>query len=100
MWAVGEFGELYEVSGLPLIRIEKLKEIGNHFETEEEAEKAVEKLKAWKRLREARLKFTNFAYELDETTSNTIAYHLTIIADGMAYENFTDDLALLFGGEE
>ena len=28
------------------------KEVGNYFETEEEAEKAVEKLKAWKRLKD------------------------------------------------
>ena len=28
------------------------KEIGNYFETKEEAEKAVEKLKAWKRLKQ------------------------------------------------
>ena len=32
------------------------KEIGNYFETEEEAEKAVEKLKAWKRLRDKGIK--------------------------------------------
>lgn len=30
----------------------QLQEIGNYFETEEEAEKAVEKLKAWKRLKD------------------------------------------------
>jgi len=30
----------------------KNKEIGNYFETKEEAEKAVEKLKAWKRLKD------------------------------------------------
>ena len=57
MWAVGEFGELYEVSGLALNRIEELKEIGNCFESEEEAEKAVEKLKAWKRLRDKGFQF-------------------------------------------
>lgn len=34
-----------------------LKEIGNYFETKEEAEQAVEKLKAWKRLRKAGFKF-------------------------------------------
>lgn len=34
------------------------KEIGNYFETKEEAEKAVEKLKAWKRLKDKGLYFT------------------------------------------
>lgn len=34
------------------IHIEDCKEIGNYFETKEEAKQAVEKLKAWKRLRD------------------------------------------------
>ena len=33
------------------------KQIGNYFETKEEAEKAVEKLKAWKRLKDAGVTF-------------------------------------------
>lgn len=35
----------------------RFKEIGNYFETEEEAEKAVEKLKAWKRLKDTGVSF-------------------------------------------
>lgn len=35
----------------------KIKQIGNYFETKEEAEKAVEKLKAWKRLKDKRFGF-------------------------------------------
>lgn len=38
--------------------IERLKAIGNYFETEEEAEKAVEKLKAFKRLKDKGFRFT------------------------------------------
>lgn len=37
--------------------IEKLKAIGNYFESKEEAEKAVEKLKAWKRLKDKGFRF-------------------------------------------
>ena len=38
--------------------VAKLKQIGNYFETKEEAEKAVEKLKAWKLLKdECKIKF-------------------------------------------
>lgn len=33
------------------------KDIGNYFETKEEAEKAVEKLKAWKRLKDSGISF-------------------------------------------
>lgn len=36
---------------------DKLKEIGNYFDTLEEAEKAVEKLKAWKRLKDNGISF-------------------------------------------
>lgn len=36
------------------------KTIGNYFETREEAEKAVEKLKAWKRLKDSGLKFKDW----------------------------------------
>ena len=38
--------------------IEKLKAIGNYFETKEEAELAVRKLKAWKRLKDKGFRFT------------------------------------------
>ena len=38
-------------------------QIGNYFETKEEAEKAVEKIKAWKRLKDKGFKFTgNLSY--------------------------------------
>lgn len=36
------------------------KEIGNYFETKEEAEQAVEKLKAWKRLKDKGFELTGF----------------------------------------
>lgn len=70
------------------------KEIGNYFETREEAEKAVDKLKAWKRLKKCGLRF----WDLDTV-------HLKI---GYSFENYTKedipqlkkDLALIFGGEE
>ena len=37
--------------------INELKDTGNYFETKEDAEKAVEKLKAWKRLRDSGISF-------------------------------------------
>ena len=37
--------------------VKVMREIGNYFETREEAEKAVEKLKAWKRLKDYNVKF-------------------------------------------
>lgn len=66
------------------------KSIGNYFETKEEAEKAVGKLKAWKRLRDNGFKFK--AYQLQELKNKFWIDH--------GYTEIEDDLGLLFGGEE
>ena len=75
------------------------KEIGNYFETEEEAEKAVEKLKAWKRLKDDGLKIRE--YELNGGTDRNGCFTgdicLTLDISKPVYE---DILQLLFGGEE
>ena len=47
---VKSFVDLYEWQ-------DKMKQIGNYFETKEEAERAVEKLKAWKRLKDNGVSF-------------------------------------------
>lgn len=69
---------------------ERQKEIGNYFETEGEAKKAVEKLKAWKRLKDNGFKFT--AYQLQELNIKFFLDH--------GYTKMGDDLDLLFGEEE
>ncbi len=73
-------------------------EIGNYFETKEEAEKAVEKLKAWKRLKDNGLVIKRWCF--------TPATHI-ITGNFLEIEGFipeivknTKDLDLLFGGEE
>lgn len=58
--------------------------------SEEEAEKAVEKLKAWKRLREKGFKF-------EWWTSQHDGNHIEFYIDEMEWD---EDLDLLFGGEE
>ena len=75
------------------------KAIGNYFETEEEAEKAVEKLKAWKRLRD-----NGIYYSLDTMGKK----HMPVIKLHSKEERGTldkvkriyKDLLILFGGEE
>ena len=52
-WYIGTNAYEIHTTNSSLRNIERDKEIGNYFETKEEAEKAVEKLKAWKRLKEA-----------------------------------------------
>lgn len=71
----------------------KRKEIGNYFETKEEAEKAVEKLKAWKRLKDKGFRFER--YLLGGEYGNTITFSNYIECD----DKTRADLDLLFGGE-
>lgn len=69
--------------------------ISNKFETKEEAEKAVEKLKAWKRLKDKGIKFNldfvknniNFTYKIDSNLYSTIEKERIIF----------NDLKLIFG---
>lgn len=69
------------------------KEIGNYFDTREEAEKAVEKLKSWKRLKDNGFKFDE--WERDKEFSGDY------IIKASDYHTCDDkDLNLLFGGEE
>ena len=69
------------------------KEIGNYFETREEAEKAVEKLMAWKRLKDNswKLVYYNIATREASVIFSTV-YTIT--------KQDRKDLELLFGGEE
>ena len=76
-----------------------MKQIGNYFETKEEADKVVEKLKAWKRLKDLGFK----------CSYHSSGYHRgTFTADFIFDEDklpimdtfVAKDLNLLFGGEE
>jgi hypothetical protein len=73
------------------------REIGNYFETKEEAEKAVEKLKAWKRLKDKGFRFTGVTTLFDGDW-----YKITFNKDQDEtwIEDNKADLDLLFGGEE
>lgn len=69
--------------------------IGNRFETEEEAEKAVEKLKAWKRLKDKGFKFR----WIDKESGN-IKYAFYVDSSDEINRFDYKDLDLLFGGKE
>lgn len=72
------------------------KAIGNCFETKEEAEKAVEKLKAWKRLKDIGCRFI-----LDDNfTVKFVGPEVTKIVSAEEGRMLCDDYRLLFGGEE
>ena len=72
---------------------EKDQAIGNYFETKEEAEKAVEKLKAWKRLKDNGFEFRR--WEIIDGTINFM-----ILPKGDYREKVYEDLDICFGGEE
>ena len=78
------------------------KSIGNYFETKEEAEKAVEKLKAWKRLKDKGFRFTG----ITRTSFDMDCIQFEIGNDfyneqSLINSKLNKDLVLLFsGGEE
>lgn len=72
------------------------KEIGNYFDSREEAEKAVEKLKAFKRLKDKGFSIYSWDYEfvmVDKPSQ-------TIILRASAVDTSNTDLDLLFSGED
>lgn len=71
-------------------------EIGNWFETKEEAELAVKKLKAWKRLKDKGFSIYSWDYEFDMVDKPA----QTIILRASAIDNSNTDLDICFGGEE
>ena len=69
------------------------KVIGNYFSSREEAEQAIEKLKAWKRLKDKGFKFVDF------NRINDCASLIRATFDE-SWSEIYDDLDLLFGGEQ
>lgn len=99
-WYISAYGNLAKTDVMTDLH-RGAEEIGNLFGTREEAEKAVEKLKAWKRLKDK-----GFDFEYVEGYKNLCGngFELPITAT-MPPEAYTDvevskDLDLLFGGEK
>lgn len=86
--------------------IEKLKEIGNYFESKEEAEKAVEKLKAWKRLKEFGFRFIDWELDMKAVADGKIWFDVGVNTEWDAERllelkpEVKESLDILFGGEE
>lgn len=74
------------------------KEIGNYFESKEEAKKAVEKLKAWKRLKDNgfKIKDWKFTPDMKQIQGN----YVKIEAEIPQILINEKDLDICFGGEE
>jgi len=84
--------------------IEERKSIGNYFESPEEVEKAVEKLKALTRLNKCGLRFEGYADRDRANGGDIVIYaHVDIPNNNLLEEAqpaMLKDLDLLFGGEE
>ena len=76
--------------------VKVMREIGNYFETKEEAEKAVEKLKAWKRLKDKGFRFDGWEWKYQKVRYE---FDFTVLSEDGEKEA-EKDLDLLFGGEE
>lgn len=74
----------------------RMKAIGNLFETEAEAELAVRKLKAWKRIRDKGFEFTN--WEFRDVLEGDLVIEAKLDFDNDS--NIQRDLETCFGGEE
>ena len=98
-WYITENGEVRQNRTKFIIEEEEdYIEIGNYFETKEEAEKAVEKLKAWKRLKDHNLRVERGQRTFVNADSKLTAQRPLFVVD--TYEEVEGDLDLLFGGEE
>lgn len=89
-------GEIYEPVRLNDSDLHNMTSIGNYFETREEAEKAVEKLKAWKRLKDKGFRFDGW----EENHHNLGIIEFSFSDVKKSVYDFDKDLDLLFGGEE
>ena len=76
---------------------ETAKELGIGFETEKEAEKAVEKLKAWKRLKDKGFVWQGWE---EGAMGNGMCVIVCQIPENNWETDVVEDLDLLFGGEE
>ena len=94
-WHIDFDGSLMKTSDIKCDKdvFDRLKEVGNYFDTREEAEEAVEKLKAWKRLKDKGFRFERWCF------SNPID-EAKIIIKGNCVPDTVEELDLLFGGEE
>ena len=106
-WYIDEYGSIDDT---PYVKEDEVDQtrmaIGNFFTTKEEAERAIEKLKAWKRLKDKGFRFEgikeDFTRILQQNPFRTgkryLQFNKSEDEDWMK-ENW-NDLDLLFGGEE
>ena len=97
-WSINELGTLIQITHTrENIYDKSRKNFGNYFSSREEAEQAVEKLKAWKRLKDKGFKFRD--WDISHHNLGAIEFFLPDVVNDI--DEYRKDLDLLFqGGEE
>lgn len=96
---INEGGSIDSITNIEDEELAELSAIGNYFETEEEAEKVVEKLKALKRLKNKGLEFSGYDVA-NRGGDNVICGQVYFKAGNYDREEIKSDLDICFGGEE
>lgn len=101
-WYVTMYGGISRITKDDEILISDLEEIGNRFNDKESAYDALDKLKAWTRLKDKGFKFKRFREGVMGHEVNIYAYFTNLRKDEIddAFDKNKADLDLLFGGEE
>ena len=106
-WTISGAGYLWVTDHMSSDTITDLREIGNLFETKEEAEKALDKIKAWKRLKDKGFDIESWATKIGDDYYKTgqIVLNLNNVKDREWDEydqimEIKNELNILFGGEQ
>lgn len=92
-WNITSLGDVIDgIDKCSTQTIDEVKQIGNYFDTREEAELAIRKLKAWKRLKDKGFRFNGW-------NGTKVGSNISYISE-VYYEGWADDMDLIFGGEE
>lgn len=101
-WVIDDDGVLVCRAVGDFANEEMCKHIGNYFENEEEAKKAVKKLEAWKRLKDKGFRFIPEASYIEEQSKETVGSMMFVACTMNDYRDFVfgdnADIKLLFGG--
>ena len=98
-YSITQFGDVEDEVDLYMSEtIDEMKEIGNYFESKEEAELAVRKLKAWKRLKDYNVMFNLDFVKNKIDFTYSINNLLLDVLDGE--EQIFNNMKIVFGGED
>lgn len=100
-WAIDQFGDPINVSGLSRFQLEKLHRLGNDFPSENATMKAIKKLKAWQNIKEDLDEINWQPEEGDKFSIWGSFIPSSLLRDGVVLDDHREDLDLLIGrGEE